>query len=80
MHDAGPAEIRHRFYHNRRDSNAEVKLMEESDKRTASTVGLQKSVNSVSLEIESVGTQSYGVHWIDIEGLHIGPLGGIKGA
>jgi len=80
MHDAGPARIDHRFFFDRRDSNPEVKIMPDSTTRNASSVGLNRDINSVSLEIESTGTQSYGVHWIDIEGLDIGQLGGRKGA
>ena len=80
MHDAGPANIIHRFYFNRRDNNPEVKNLEKSDIRTASDVGLNRMVNSVSLEIESTGTKSYGVHWVDIEGLAVGQLGGLEGA
>ena len=80
MHDAGPATITHNFYHDRRDSNPEAKTMAESTIRTASAVPLQRSVNSVSLEITSTGTVSYGVHWIDIQGLDTGLLGGRGGA
>jgi hypothetical protein len=80
MHDAGPATIRHRYFHDRRDSNPEVKLMPDTTTRNASEVYLGRSVNSLSLEIESAGTTSYGVHWIDIEGLEVGPLGGRAGA
>lgn len=80
MHDAGPARVEHRFYFNRRDSNPEIKLLPDSVSRNGSDVVLGREVNSCSLEIESVGTQSYGVHWIDIEGLELGPLGGRKGA
>jgi hypothetical protein len=80
MHDAGPAKILHRFYANRRDSNPTVADLPKPTIRTASTTGLQRSVNSVSLEIESTGATSYGVHWIDIEGLDVGPLGGRGGA
>lgn len=80
MHDAGPPRIEHRFYFNRRDDNPEFKTLTDPEIRTASDVVLQRSVNSLSLEIQSVGTQSYGVHWIDVEGLNVGPLGGRGGA
>jgi hypothetical protein len=80
MHDAGPARIEHRFYFNRRDDNPEVKSLPKSDSRNASDVVLSRNVNSFSLEIESAGTQSYGIHWVDVEGLAIGPLGGREGA
>ena len=80
MHDAGPTSVTHRFYHDRRDSNPEVKSMPDSDVRAASGVSLQRDVNSVSTEIESTSTTSYGVHWIDIEGLDEGLLGGRGGA
>ena len=70
----------HRFYFNRRDDNPEVKTMPDSTTRNASDVVLGRSVNSFSLEIESAGTTSYGVHWIDVEGLEFAPLGGRKGA
>jgi len=80
MHDAGPASITHRYFWNRRDSNPEVKPLPESTIRTASDVPLGRNVNSVSLELESMGNVSYGVHWIDIEGMETGPLGGRKGA
>lgn len=80
MHDAGPATIQHRFFFNRRDSNPEVKLMPDTTTRNASDVVLGRDVNSVSVEIESTGTRSYGVHWVDVEGLQIGPLGGREGA
>lgn len=80
MHDAGPSSITHRFYFNRRDSNPEVKHLPNPDTRNASDVVLGRSVNSVSLELESVGTTSYGVHWVDIEGIASDPLAGRKGA
>ena len=80
MHDAGPARIEHRFYANRRDDNPEIKVMPDSTSRNASDVSLQRSVNSFSLEIESAGTASYGVHWIDVEGFELGQLGGREGA
>jgi hypothetical protein len=80
MHDAGPAEIKHRFYFNRRDDNPEEKVLSDPTIRTASDVVLQRNVNSASLEIESSGTKSYGVHWIDIEGFDLGNLGGRQGA
>lgn len=80
MHDAGPDTIRHRFYFNRRDDNPETKNMPNPDTRNASSVMLQRTVNSVSLELESSGTVSYGVHWIDVEGLELGRLGGVGGA
>jgi len=80
MHEAGPARIEHRFYFNRRDDNPEVKVMPESTVRTASDVVLGRSVNSMSLEIESAGTTSYGVHWVDIEGTDVDNLAGRKGA
>lgn len=80
MHDAGPARIEHRFYFDRRDSNPEVKPLEHPTERNADETYLGRDVNSVSLEIESVGTTSYGVHWIDIEGFDLGQLGARKGA
>jgi hypothetical protein len=80
MHDAGPARIEHRFYHNRRDDNPEIKDLSEPTKRTASDASLQRNVNSVSMEISSAGTKSYGVHWVDVEGFNAGRLGGRKGA
>lgn len=80
MHDAGPARIEHRLYFDRRDSNPEVKTLESPTIRNADEVYLGRDVNSVSLEIESVGTTSYGVHWIDIEGFDVGQLGARKGA
>jgi hypothetical protein len=80
MHDAGPTPITHRFYFNRRDDNPEVKLLPLPGTRNGSAVVLGRDVNSVSLEIESSGTTSYGVHWIDIEGFDTGPLGGRTGA
>lgn len=80
MHDAAPARVEHRFYLDRRDSNPEVKTLPGTTSRNASDIVLGREVNSFSLEIESTGTQSYGVHWVDIEGLEVGPLGGRKGA
>jgi hypothetical protein len=80
MHDAGPSQITHRFFFNRRDDNPEVKDLTQPTIRTASDVVLQRNVNSAWLEIESTGTVSYGVHWIDIEGLAATYLGGRKGA
>lgn len=80
MHDAGPATITHRFYFDRQDSFPEVKDLPKPATRHASSVVLGKNVNSVSLELESTGTTSYGVHWIDIQGMEIGPLGGRGGA
>ncbi len=80
MHDAGPDKILHRFYVNRRDASPEVKSLSNPTERNVSDVVLQRSVNSFSLEIESTGTKSYGVHWVDIEGLALGKLGGGEGA
>jgi len=80
MHDAGPSTITHRFYFDRRDNNPEVKTVPGSTTRNASEVMLGRGVNSFSLEIESTGTASYGIHWIDVEGLDAGPAGSIKGA
>ena len=80
MHGAGPETINHRFYFNRRDSNPVMKNFPNPTVRNADDVVLAKQVNSVSLEIESTGTKSYGIHWIDIEGLDLGKLGGMKGA
>jgi hypothetical protein len=80
MHDAGPATIRHRFYVNRRDSYPETKNLQSPTIRNASRVRLGRQVNSFSLEIESSGTKSYGVHWVDVEGLDVGRLGGTGGA
>ena len=80
MHDAGPETIRHRFYHNRRDDNPEKKDLPDTTKRCVSAVSLGRNINSASLEIESSGTKSYGIHWVDIEGFDGGPLGGRKGA
>jgi hypothetical protein len=80
MHDAGPAVIDHRFYFNRRDDNPETKVMPNPTERNGDTVVLGRDVNSFSLEIQSVGTQSYGVHWIDVEGLDLSSAGAMKGA
>jgi len=80
FHDAGPSKITNRFYFNRRDSNPEEKDITDPTTRNGSTAVLQRSINSVSLELESVGTTSYGVHWLDIEALEAGPLGGQEGA
>ena len=80
MHDAGPIPINHNFYFNRKDSNPEKKKLSNPDSRNASDVVLGKTVNSTSLEIESSGTKSYGVHWVDIENLALGKLGGAEGA
>jgi hypothetical protein len=80
MHGAAPERVEHRFYFNRRDDNPEVKNMPDTTSRGASDVVLGRQVNSVSLEIESAGTTSYGVHWIDIEGFDPGQLGGEEGA
>jgi hypothetical protein len=79
MHDAGPATITHRFYFDRRDSNPEVKVLENPSERNADEVYLGRDVNSVSLEIESASTTSYGVHWVDVEGFDVGQLGARKG-
>lgn len=80
MHDAGPESITHRFFFNRRDNNPEVKLLPDSTTRNGSDVRLGRQANSFSLEIESVGTQSYGVHWIDISGTDKGDRGASEGA
>jgi hypothetical protein len=80
MHDAGPPRVEHRFYFNRRDDNPEVKTLEDSEIRTASGVVLQRQVNSFSLELQSVGTKSYGLHWIDVDGFDPGKMGGREGA
>ena len=69
MHDAGPATVTHRFYHDRRDAYPDVKTVQEWDSRRSNDVPLGKDVNSVSLEIESTGTVSYGVHWVDLQDL-----------
>ena len=80
MHDAGAATITHRFYFDRRDDNPEVKPQTDWTQREASDVVLNRDINSFSLEIESTGTTSYGVHWIDVEGLEFAPLSGREGA
>lgn len=80
MHDAGPSKIEHYFYHDRRDSYPDIKPMPDPDERTASTVVLGKAVNSYSIKIQSVGTTSYGVHWIDVEGYDVNNLGPSGGA
>ena len=80
MHDAGPATIKHNFYFNRRDDNPELKTLPESTSRTASDVVLGRDVNTFSLELVSAGTTSYGVHWVDVEGLEVNALGGRGGA
>jgi hypothetical protein len=80
MHDAGPSVIEHRFYFNRRDDNPEMKVLANPTERNADDVTLGRAVNSFSLEIQSVGTQSYGVHWIDVEGLDLSGAGAMKGA
>jgi hypothetical protein len=80
MHDAAPERVTHRFYFNRRDSNPEVKMMPDTTTRCASDVVLGKNVNSMSVELESASTTSYGVHWIDIEGMDPAPLAGREGA
>lgn len=80
MHDAGPPRIEHRFYSDRDDDNPDINVLPNPTERNADSVGLGTSVNGVSLEIESTGTVSYGVHWIDIEGLDIAKLAGRKGA
>lgn len=80
MHDAGPPRIEHRFFFDRRDDNPEFKLMDRSDERNASDVILGRSVNSFSLQIRSVGTRSYGVHWIDVDVAGTETLGGREGA
>jgi hypothetical protein len=79
MHDAGPPRIEHWFYFDRRDDNPEFKLMERTEERNASDVILNRSVNGFSLEIQSVGTRSYGVHWIDVDTMGAESLGGREG-
>lgn len=78
FHDAGPARIEHRFYFDR-GAAPETNILPDSTKRAASGAQLQRSVNSFWLEIQSVGTQSYGVHWIDVEGFDAGLMGGREG-
>jgi hypothetical protein len=80
MHDVGPARVEHRFYFNRRDDNPEIKVLPDSTSRNVSEVVLGRGVNSFSLELESTGTVSYGVHWADVEGLVTSSLAGEKGA
>lgn len=80
MHDAGPPRIEHRFYFDRRDSNPVFKLLNNPDIRNASDVQGIRSVNSFSMEIQSVGTRSYGVHWFDGDVLGTESLGGREGA
>lgn len=63
MHDGGPAKIESRFYFDRRDSNPEMKPLENATVRQADDVQLIRSINSMSVELYSVGTVSYGVHW-----------------
>jgi hypothetical protein len=80
MHDAGPATILHRFFFNRRDDNPETKTFANPTKRNADDVILGRQVNSFYLEIESVGTRSYGVHWVDVDGTDKGDRGASEGA
>jgi hypothetical protein len=75
MHGAGPSKILHRFYFNRRDNNPEPKNFPNPTKRGISRVVLGRKVNSASLEIESSGTKSYGIHWVDIKGFDVGLVG-----
>lgn len=79
MHDAGPPVIEHRCYFNRRANPGENKLGKPTI-RNADDINIGHQVNSFSLELSSVGTVSYGVHWIDVEGLETGRLGGLDGA
>jgi hypothetical protein len=80
MHDAGPTRINHNFYFDRRDANPEAKTFAFPTERNADDVMLVKTCNSVSFEVCSTGTVSYGLHWLDIEGFETAPLGGRKGA
>ena len=47
--------------------------------RNSGSVILNRTVNTVSLEVSSVGTKSYGIHWHDIEGLELKKAGARKG-
>lgn len=80
MHDAGPVRIEHRFYFDRRDDNPEFKLFTDPTIRKADRVYLGRQVNSFSLEVSSVGTTSYGIHWMDYDVVDTQSLGGRDGA
>lgn len=74
MHDAGVASATQRFYANREAVPA-TRTMNFSE-REATEAGLELEVNSFSLQLESVGTVSYGIHWLDIEGFESARLSG----
>lgn len=78
MHDATSATVYHALGIDRQP-HGNLKLIDFSE-RKASKIGLSRDVNSLSLEITSSGTQSYGVHFFDIEPQEESPLGGRGGA
>lgn len=79
LHGPGPAQIENRCYYNR-ETQYEMKPMDDPTIRAASAVSVQRNVNAITFEVYSVGTQSYGIHWFDIETGEPGQLGGRKGA
>lgn len=75
---AGPSRMECRIYFDR-GTTPEFKLLPNTATRSVKDVQIQRSVNSFWLEIQSVGTTSYGVHWIDIENFDTGLMGGRAG-
>lgn len=81
MHDRTDATITHSLYF---DGNAfphTKSAGSELDFRTrsASEIGITRRVNSARFRLDSVGTQSWGLHWYDTEGLHRASTQSVKG-
>ncbi len=76
-HSATTARVEHRLFF---DQNPipHYKLMDFSDAE-ATEVGATREVNTVQLQLDSIGTQSWGLHWIDIEALASRTLGAREG-
>ena len=80
LHSPGPNPITHRFYYDRNDDTPEIRNVFNWDTRNVTDVGLNRTVNSCSFEIESTGTVSYGLHFVNVQGIASQELGPSSGA
>ena len=73
-HDATSDTVIQRLFTNR-EAHAEPRVLDFT-KREATTGGMEKEVNSFSLQLESTGTTSFGIHWVEVEGFESARLSG----
>jgi hypothetical protein len=78
LHSDGPASMTHRFYYDS-FAFAEPRTRDWTD-RGIDDVGLNRTVNTLSLELESTNTTSFSVSFLDVEGIGQAGLGPSEGA